>query len=277
MVKKLVSKSEFAQLAGVTAAAVTKQLKGRLSAALEGSRIDITHSAAQNYLAEKTAPPLEELVEGVDPLFSEALANCKDANRWTASHLRTSLGVGYGRAVRLLAQLSAAGHCPPAPVSAGPSGQSPPPKPPPARQLRSRSAFDDESQLIEVPEDIEALADLTLRELIDKFGTGTRFYDWLKALKEIEAVNEKRIKNAQSRGRLISRALVETGVIDAFNSAHLRLLTDGAKAITAAVVAKHQAGVNEHEIEAYVTDVVGSFIRPVKAKVERNLADVPLD
>jgi hypothetical protein len=54
-------------------------------------------------------------------------------------------------------------------------------------------------------------------------------------------------------------------------------LTDGAKAITAAVVAKHQAGVNEHEIEAYVTDVVGSFIRPVKAKVERNLADVPLD
>lgn len=273
MVKKLVSKSEFAQLAGVTAAAVTKQLKGRLSVALEGSRIDLDHPEAQNYIAEKTAPRLEEPVEGVDPLFSEALANCKEANRWNASHLRKSMGVGYNRAVKILTQLAAAGHCPAAPAPAGPTGQAPAP-----RVLKADSnPHQDDNQLIEVPDDIEAMADLTLRELIEKFGTSTRFHDWLKALKEIEAVNEKRIKNAQSRGRLISRALVETGVIDAFNSAHLRLLTDGAKAITAAVVAKHQAGVTEQEIEVYVTDVVGSFIRPVKAKVERNLASAPVD
>lgn len=272
MVKKLVSKSEFAKLAGVTAAAVTKQLKGRLSVALEGARIDLDHPEAQNYIAEKTAPKLEEPVEGVDPLFSEALANCKEVNRWNASHLRKSLGVGYNRAVKLLAQLSAAGHCPAAPVPAGPTSQAPAPRP-----HKAKNPHQDDNQLIEVPDDIEEMAELTLRELIDKFGTGTRFHDWLKSLKEIEAVNEKRIKNAQSRGRLISRALVETGVIDAFNSAHLRLLTDGAKAISAAVIAKHEAGISEQEIEVYVTDVVGSFIRPVKAKVERNLASVPVD
>lgn len=274
MSKKLVSKSEFAQLAGVTAAAVTKQLKGRLAPALDGSRIDLDHAAAQNYLAEKTAPALEEPVQGVDPLFTEALENCRAANRWSASYLRKSMGVGYNRAVRLMAQLSAAGHCPAAPTPAGPSGQSAAPKPPPAAPANAWTA---KEQLIEVPDDIEGMADMTLRELIEKFGTATRFHDWLKALKEIEAVNEKRIKNAQSRGRLISRSLVETGVIDPFNSAHIRLLTDGAKAITTAVLAKHQAGVEEQEIEKYVTDVVGSFIRPVKNKIERNLASVAVD
>lgn len=278
MGKKLVSKSQFAQRAGVTAAAVTKQLKGRLAPALDGSRIDLDHPAAQNYIAEKTAPELEEPVQGVDPLFTEALENCRGAKRWSASYLRKSMGVGYNRAVRLMAQLSAAGHCPAAPTPAGPSGQSAAPKPPPKPpKTQPANAWTTEEQLIEVPDDIEGMADMTLRELIEKFGTATRFHDWLKALKEIEAVNEKRIKNAQSRGRLISRSLVETGVIDPFNSAHIRLLTDGAKAITTAVLAKHQAGVEEQEIEKYVTDVVGSFIRPVKNKIERNLASVAVD
>jgi hypothetical protein len=152
------------------------------------------------------------------------------------------------------------------------------PKPAPRSPGRTpKTSWEDNEELIEVPDDIEELADLSLRELIDKFGTGYRFLDWLKALKEIEAVNEKRIKNAQSKGKLISRQLVEVGIVDPFNSAHVRLMTDGAKAITAAVLAKHQAGVSPPEIEAYVSDVVGSFIRPVKSKIERNLASVTVD
>lgn len=123
------------------------------------------------------------------------------------------------------------------------------------------------------PEDVAAFADMTLRQLIDKFGTDARFVDWLTATQKIEAINEKRLKNAQTKSNLISRDLVKSHVIDAFNSAHLRLMTDGAKSITGGVIAKVKAGLSLAETEAYVSDILGSFIKPVKNKVARALKD----
>ena len=279
MSKKLITKTQYAELCGISGGAVTKFVQGRGKASVLGGRIDLNHPAAQEYLREKTEPRPVEPAPGVDPMFEDALIMSQETGRWSASNIQRNLKVGYERACRIFAQLAAAGHVPeqqePKPPKPA-TGTSPKPKPRQHGKGR-KSSWEDENELVEVPEDLEELADLSLRELIAKFGTGYRFLDWLKALKEIEAVNEKRIKNAQSRGRLISRQLVEVGVIDPFNSAHVRLMTDGAKAITAAVLAKHQAGINEQEIEAYVSDVVGSFIRPVKAKVERNLTNVPVD
>lgn len=123
----------------------------------------------------------------------------------------------------------------------------------------------------EIPANIEAFADMTLRDLIHRFGTDVRFLDWLKATKEIELIAERRIKNATASGRLITRDLVARGVIDPFNSAHLRLMSDGAKSIAGAVVAKHMAGAESVEIERYVSDVIGSFLKPVKTKVAQAL------
>lgn len=245
-----------------------------------GDRVDFGHPDAQQYYQGKTADGPAEPAPGVDPLFEEALGWCRQTDRWLPGAIQKHFKVGWVRSQRIVAQLQSAGHVPEQHKEAprAPSGQSPAPPPPPRKHGTGRkSSWQDESQLIEVPEDIEGLADMSLRELIARFGTGYRFLDWLKALKEIEAVSEKRIKNAQSAGRLVSRDLVEVGVIDPFNSAHVRLMTDGAKAITAAVLAKHKAGLSDQEIEAYVTDVVGSFIRPVKSKVERNLAHVQAD
>lgn len=274
MAKKPISKTELARLCGVTPATITGLTKRRLRVALVGSRVDLNHPEVQKYVQEKTAPRPEEQLPGVDTLFEEALGWCRQSERWTASGIQRHFKIGYARAQRILAQLQSAGHVPEKPERDLSRPEKPKPAPRPAARQHGtgrRSSWQDDNELIEVPDDIEQLADLTLRELIEKFGTGYRFHDWLKSLKEIEAVNEKRIKNAQSQGKLISRHLVEVGVIDPFNSAHVRLMTDGAKAVTAAVLAKHQAGISEQEIEAYVTDVVGSFIRPVKAKVERNL------
>lgn len=282
MSKKLVSKSEFAKICGVSGGAVTKFVQGRGSGAVCGSRIDLNHPDAQEYLQNKTAPRPQEPAPGVDSLFEAAIELCTEHDRWTASGIQRLLRVGYNRALKIRAQLQAAGHIPPDSPAVGPTGTSKPPAPPkppaPRKHGKGRkSSWGDDNELVEIPDDVEGLADLTLRELIEKFGTGYRFLDWLKALKEIEAVNEKRIKNAQSMGKLISRQVVEVGVIDQFNAAHVRLMTDGAKAITAAVLAKHQAGIGEQDIEAYVSDVVGSFIRPVKSKIERSLASVSGD
>jgi len=276
---KLETKAAFARRCRVTAAAVTKQLKGNLKAALVGDRIDYSHPAAIEYVEKMTAPRPPEPAPGVDPLFNDALEVCRRRGVWSPSAVYSAFKIGYARAKRIHAQLAAAGHVPESqrskPVPATQQAQAP--KPERKHGKGKKISWHDESELVEIPDDIESMADLTLRELIDKFGTGLRFLDWLKALKEIEAVNEKRIKNAQSMGKLVSRRLVETGVVDPFNSAHVRLMTDGAKAITSAVLSKHQAGVTSQEIESYVADVVGSFIRPVKSKIERNLASVTKD
>ena len=112
---------------------------------------------------------------------------------------------------------------------------------------------------------------MTIRELTYRFGTDVRFLDWLKATKSIEDIHEKRLKNAQTKGTLISRGLVQVGVIDVFNSAHLKLMKDGAKSIAAGTVSKHAAGADLVEIETYISDILGSFIRPVKNKIKRAL------
>ncbi len=145
-----------------------------------------------------------------------------------------------------------------------------------AREKKKRSgapAANPDDAVIEVPEDIQAFLDFTLQDLIDKFGTDLRFVDYLNATQKIEAINEKRLKNAATKGKLISRELVQAGVIDVFNSAHLRLLKDGAKSIAAGAVSKHAAGAELSEIEAYVSDILGSFIKPVKTKIARTLID----
>lgn len=118
---------------------------------------------------------------------------------------------------------------------------------------------------------ISSLLDNTLREILDEFGTDIRFVDWLSAAQKIEVINEKRLKNAQTEGHLITRDLVKRGVIDTFNAAHLRLMKDGAKSIAAGVISKHAGGAELSEVEAYVSDILGSFIKPVKGKIARVL------
>jgi hypothetical protein len=159
----------------------------------------------------------------------------------------------------------------------------PPVDPPPARTPRGRDAAkrarkaapppeaDDDAGEFEVPEHIQDFADMTLREIIKKFGTDTRFVDFLTAIQKIEIISEKRIRNAEREGDLVSRILVKKSVIEVFNAAHIRIMKDGAKSITAAVIAKHKAGISGPEIEGYVIDLLGSFIKPVKSQISRAL------
>jgi len=52
---RLVSKAEFADLAGVTRAAITKAIGKRLAPAMVGDRIDLDHLAAKRYFAGRDA------------------------------------------------------------------------------------------------------------------------------------------------------------------------------------------------------------------------------
>lgn len=225
--------------------------------------IDFRHPVAQKYYQKKQSD------REFDSLYDPALEACKEANRWSVKYICKKMRVGTARGKKILMQFEREGHRP-APAPKAPPAAAPLPAPAPA-QVAPPTPWGNEAEVIEVPDDIGELGDLPLRDLVAKFGTAAHFKIWLTALKEIEAINEKRIKNAQSQGKLVSRTLVETGVIDPINAAHIKIMTDGAKAITAAAESKFKAGVSAHDVEAYVADVIGSHIRPLKARIQRNL------
>lgn len=293
MVKKTLNKSEFAALAGVSAAAVTKACKAGLQPALSGKRIDIDHPAAVEYLEKQDRAKTPEAAPGIDPMYEEAVRTCQESGRYTISGLQRALRIGFRRASKIFQIMQGAGVVPNKPTAAPPIPiEKPEDRPTPV--LPPRKASGQEAQrttkkqealaalapaddlatgdiIHEVPEDIQAFADMTLRELIQRFGTDTAFCDWLKATKDIEHINEKRLKNAATKGELVSRHLIKIGIIDPIDSAHIKLLTDGAKTIARRATAMHGAGRPLEDVEEFVKDQITSFIRPIKAKVARTL------
>jgi hypothetical protein len=259
--------------------------------ATDGKRIDAAHPAAVEYIENRDRATTPPAAPGLDPLYEDALAACTEAGRWSANAVSTLLNVGAVRGKRIFEQLRAGGLVPD--PDAAPEPVASPKKPhvrgtAAAREKRKRTpppealaAYAQAAEandtpahgeyVYEVPEDIQAFADMTLRELIERFGTDTRFVDWLKATQAIEAINEKRLKNAQTRGELVNRQLVRVGIIEPLDSAHIKLLTDGAKTIARRSTAMHDAGRELEEIEKFVADQISSFIRPVKSKVARAL------
>ena len=127
--------------------------------------------------------------------------------------------------------------------------------------------------LTEIPDDIQMFLDYPLRELIAKFGTSVAFTDWLSATQKIEGINEKRLKNAEAEGKLISRDLVKTAVIDRVDGVFTQMLTDGVKTIGSRAHTIATAGGGVQEVQKMVEDQLSSLIRPAKVKMIQAIRD----
>ena len=180
------------------------------------------------------------------------------------------IDIGHPDAVayreKRLAKLKAA-------TGAPPPDHAPPPQPPPPPAPGQSATMDVPGDLTAAPDDLGELVDWPLGRLLDTYGSAIRFYDWLRALKEIEAVNEKRIKNATQEGKLISRELVKSAILSRIEGVFIKLLTDGATTISARAFAMCKAGEDEREIKKMVEDQLSSFIRPAKQKMREALGD----
>lgn len=300
MTAKTLSRAAFAALAGVNRSTVTRLCGTLLKGSTVGNRIDPDHPDSVAYLETRVETMTEPTTSGLDPLHEQALSVCQESGYWSISRLQRELKIGYTRASRMLGVMREMDLVPesvPKPKIVAPTQQAPESRTPrymrggeakshnkkteALEKLTARLAGEPDpfaqvapvpgSEDFEIPEDIRLFVDMTLRQLLTQFGTEEAFCTWLKASKEIEAVDEKRTKNAKAKGELVTRRLVETGVIDVYDSAHLRLLSDGAKTIAAGMVAKHASGAELFEIEDYVADTLGAFIRPIKNKIKRAL------
>lgn len=290
MTKKLVTRTKFAEMAGVSPAAITKAAAGALIAACDGKRIDAAHADAVLYLKNKTATQTPPPATGIDPLYEEAVKVCQAAGKCTHALLKSELSIGSDR-VKALVDLIKASKVPlnvdtrADKVLAGvgkasdrlretaavieENKRTPHVRGTAAR--RQRLKLTEEEAVEDIPENIAQFADMTIREVILKFGTDTRFVDYLKAIKSIEDIQEKRLKNEQTQGNLVSRDLIRVGIIEPLNTAHVKMMTDGAKAISVRAPAMAAAGAETVDIEKYISGVISSFIKPVAAKVERAL------
>ena len=275
MAQKLITRAQFAELAGVSGAAVTKAAAASLKAATSGKFIDAAHPDALAYVEKQDRDKTPPAATGLDPLYERALEACQSANNWTIAHLVRTQKIGKVRARKLQAMLAATEvKDTPTPrreadLDSHIAAKTPHVRGTAARKERRKAESDETAE--EVPENIAEYADMTLRQIIQKFGTDVRFVDWLKAVKAIEDIQEKRLKNEQTQGNLVNRDLIRTGIIEPLNTAHVKMMTDGAKAISVRVPAMAAAGEETVDIERYISGVISSFIKPVAAKVERTI------
>ena len=113
--------------------------------------------------------------------------------------------------------------------------------------------------------------DLTLRELVDQFGTGKQFKEWIDARKTIEEIRFRQLKTAKEEGILIPRALVKTHIFGAIEASNVRLLSDTPKTLSERIYALAKAGGSKKEAEKIIKEIIGSQLKNVKVTATRVL------
>lgn len=234
MPARLVSRSEFARLAGVSRQAISKACGGPLKAACHGDRVNIDHPAAAAYLAGKGG--------------ASAGSGGAPARAPTKASKSSSSRAGAPTKPARSAKKSKAESTAPGPAASVP----PPPRVPAPKDS-----------------ELEQLRDL-LRPLTERFGTATAFKDWLAASKQIEEIQQKRLSNEEARGRLISRELVSAHVFGVLGGMTRKLLRDTPKTLARRVLGLGQ-GATVEDAERLIREHISSQIGPVKDKVTRSL------
>lgn len=266
-------RGEFATLAKVSPTAITKACRNGLQAAVVGNRIDASHPVAQTYLRDhQLGPTFIDPETGLDVLYHRAVQWCRETGRYSAQGIRDAFQIGTDRATAILDLMRVSGEVlatPDAPTAGSQVSSIP--------AVPARVAVDGigagvalsipETEAIEIPEDIQTVADMSLRDLIARYGSNTRFSDWLSALEKLERIEEKRLKNAQTEGKLVTRELVHSCVIVHMDTAFHQMLTDGAKTIEQRLKTLHDSGADQVECENLVRDQIQSFIKPMKKKM----------
>ena len=73
---------------------------------------------------------------------------------------------------------------------------------------------------------------------------------------------------------MIDVHIVKVGLIDHIESAHKRLLNDGAKKIATMASSAIKSGITTQEIEVMISDTISKFLKPLKSKVRNTSANV---
>lgn len=155
-----------------------------------------------------------------------------------------------------------AARAPTKPAKAAPEPKAKPPAPRP-----KKTAPADET------DDLAKYADMTLRQLVQQFGTDRAFKDWLDARIKIETAREKRLANDEADGRLISKDGVRAHVFAVIDACFRRLLQDAPRTLAAKLLSRAKANGTLEELEQAIRSEISSQLNAMKESVVRSLRD----
>lgn len=113
---------------------------------------------------------------------------------------------------------------------------------------------------------------LTLREIVSRFGTSSQFKDYLVAWKTLADIRLKELQLKERNGELIPKSFVRVHVFAILDGLNKRLLMDTPKTITAQVQALIKSEAEEVEVTKAVHDLISAQLSSVSKKVKRNLS-----
>lgn len=238
----LVSKKEISERAKVSQTSITKACKGVLKAALVGDRLDLNHPDVKEYIELKST--------GSKRRHSKSKGAGAPTKRKPVNNLKTTTPSNRG-AVKKAATVTGTAA---------------------AKKAKQESVNLDDT--VPIPENLLPYVDLTLRELIEKFGTSVAFSDWLKSLKAIEDIEEKRLKNRATRGELIDRDFVKIHVFGNVEDLFSKLLNDSPSSLTSIAVDMVEAGETKEEITESIYKSISTLIKNSKSKILKALKNV---
>jgi len=119
----------------------------------------------------------------------------------------------------------------------------------------------------DLPDDIRQFGDMTLREVVRRFGTEGRFLDWLNAMKRVEDLHEKRVKNEIVENTLVPRAYVSNHIFSLIEILNIRLLTDAPRTLAVRMIELVNAGETAEAVEDCARLVISSQLKGIKDKV----------
>ena len=229
----LVTKSSFAKTAGVTGAAITKACRGSLLPAVKGKKIDLRTPAVWDYLHGRGVH-LPYDMGGAPPGYE----------------------YGSGELPPHLQPIAPAAPPPPP----GPAVLSAPPAAPPAATPEEATA-------------LESIADMTLREIVRRWGGKAEFVDWLSAMKKLGDAREKQLKNAKFEKELIPRDFVKLHVFGNLDALNRQLLHDAPKTLARRIYAAANSGQPLEDAEAITVEVISSQLKAAKASITKALRE----
>ncbi len=120
-------------------------------------------------------------------------------------------------------------------------------------------------------QDAAAIADLTVRQVAQKFGGQAQFQNWLKSLHIIENIRERRLKNEEYEGSLVERSRVESALFGLHEEQNQRLLGDLPKTLARTIRDQAISGAPLETSEREVRDLIGKALAATADKVSRGL------
>lgn len=249
----------MARHAGVSKPAITKWL-AKHPAARAGDRVDLDNPAVVAYLSDKgyAVPPPAASTPAAAPAPPEA-----DAGQTDRAPTKPPKPA-KGAPAKPTASPKATKRAPAKPTAL------PPPEPTrvapaPVRVKRSSKAKGTAPEP-DAQGFVDELADLTLLQICERYGTVSAYKNHLEAFEKRERALKYRLDNEEAEGRLIDRELVAR-VIGAFDGANRKLLSDGPKTISRRLYAMARSEQTIEEAEATVHEIVGTILKSVKKAV----------